>query len=241
MEVFLYSTDEVYSVYFWNYLKKIWSLSNSFKIKEIGKVFCCKVKFNNFIILQLCKGGKKPESCEGEIIFSDVHFHYPTRPDVKVLKGLSVTVKPGETLALVGQSGCGKSTCIQLIERFYDGSMGNVTLDGTPLNQLNVKWLRNQIGLVQQEPILFDKTIRENILYGMDEVNDEAVGKKKSQVGVTTVRYFKSFSYMLISTTIKIWKNGILRKCSILIAVTLLWHVADVSPVRHHITHSLLF
>ena len=149
---------------------------------------------NNVIFLQLSKGGKKPESCEGEIIFSDVHFHYPTRPDVKVLKGLSVTVKPGETLALVGQSGCGKSTCIQLIERFYDGSMGNVTLDGTPLNQLNVKWLRNQIGLVQQEPILFDKTIRENILYGMDEVNDESIGKKKSQVGVTTVRSFQSFS-----------------------------------------------
>ena len=128
-----------------------------------------------------------------------MHFHYPTRPDVKVLKGLSVTVKPGETLALVGQSGCGKSTCIQLIERFYDGSMGNVTLDGTPLNQLNVKWLRNQIGLVQQEPILFDKTIRENILYGMDEVNDESIGKKKSQVGVTTVRSSQSFSYTLIS------------------------------------------
>ena len=77
--------------------------------------------------------------------------------------------------------------------------MGNVTLDGTPLNQLNVKWLRNQIGLVQQEPILFDKTIRENILYGMDEVNDESIGKKKSQVGVTTVRSSQSFSYTLIS------------------------------------------
>ena len=67
-----------------------------------------------------------PEKCTGEITFKDVHFHYPTRSDIEVLKGVSMTVKPGETLALVGQSGCGKSTCIQLIERFYDGNMGGV-------------------------------------------------------------------------------------------------------------------
>ena len=67
-----------------------------------------------------------PEKCVGAIEFRDVNFHYPTRPDIKVLKGVTLTVNPGETLALVGQSGCGKSTCIQLIERFYDGTLGEV-------------------------------------------------------------------------------------------------------------------
>ena len=104
--------------------------------------------------------------------FESVKFSYPSRPDVKVLKGLSVSVKPGETLALVGQSGCGKSTCIQLLERFYDVSAGHVTVDGHRVQELNVKWLRQRIGLVQQEPILFDRTITENIKYGMKSKSD---------------------------------------------------------------------
>jgi ATP-binding cassette subfamily B (MDR/TAP) protein 1 len=103
----------------------------------------------------------------GEITFENVEFFYPTRPDVQVLKGLSVTVKAGQTLALVGQSGCGKSTTIQLLERFYDGSAGNIKIDGNRVSELNVKWLRTNIGLVQQEPMLFDKSIKENIVYGL--------------------------------------------------------------------------
>ena len=69
----------------------------------------------------------------------------------------------------MGQSGCGKSTCIQLIQRFYDGSAGDVTIDGKRVDKLNLKWVRKQIGFVQQEPVLFDKTIEENILYGLEE------------------------------------------------------------------------
>ena len=79
----------------------------------------------------------------------------------------------GQTLALVGQSGCGKSTCIQLLERFYNATSGQIFIDGTPVNQLSVKWLRGQIGFVQQEPVLFDCSIKENILYGSEKNHDE--------------------------------------------------------------------
>merc|ERR1719192_472478 len=114
------------------------------------------------------EGGQtiKPEKVQGKIAFKTVNFYYPTRPNVPVLKGLTLEINPGETVALVGQSGCGKSTCIQLVERFYDGTDGSVEFDGIPVNQLNVQWLRQQIGFVQQEPVLFNRTISENITYG---------------------------------------------------------------------------
>ena len=154
-------------------------------------------KNNNTFIKTLIdpenEGGIKPDSCKGEVTFESVEFNYPSRPDVKVLKGLSVSVKPGETLALVGQSGCGKSTCIQLLERFYDGTAGNVTVDGHRVQELNVKWLRQQIGLVQQEPILFDKTITENITYGLETNNGVSnsafVGEKSNKVGIEKVKH----------------------------------------------------
>ena len=107
----------------------------------------------------------------------NVHFYYPTRPEVKVLQGLSVSVKPGQTLALVGPSGCGKSTIVSLIERFYDPLSGCLSVDGNPVTALNIKWLRSQIGIVSQEPVLFDTTIADNIRYGANfrEVTDEEV------------------------------------------------------------------
>ena len=90
---------------------------------------------------------------------------------------MTVTVKPGQTLALVGPSGCGKSTIVSLVERFYDPVTGNVTLEGTDLRDLNLSWLRRQIGIVSQEPVLFDATIAENIRYGAlyREVTDQEV------------------------------------------------------------------
>ncbi|CAD5111259.1 DgyrCDS587 [Dimorphilus gyrociliatus] len=110
--------------------------------------------------------GKKPSTVSGVIEFKDVFFSYPTRPNATVLKGLNIKVEPGQTLALVGSSGCGKSTSVSLLERFYNPFKGVITLDGVDLESLNISWLRQQIGLVQQEPILFDCTIRENIAYG---------------------------------------------------------------------------
>ena len=96
----------------------------------------------------------------------EVQFHYPTRPEVQVLHGLSASVKPGQTLVLVGPSGCGKGTVVSLIERFYDPLSGCLTLDGTDLRDLNICWLCCQIGIVSQEPVLFDISIAKNIRYG---------------------------------------------------------------------------
>ena len=107
----------------------------------------------------------------------DVKFTYPARPDVEVLKGLTIGVEPGQSLALVGPSGCGKSTVVSLIERFYDPSSGSLLLEEQDLRDLNIRWLRNQIGIVSQEPVLFDKSIADNIRYGANfrEVTDEEV------------------------------------------------------------------
>ncbi|CAB3990056.1 multidrug resistance 1 isoform X2, partial [Paramuricea clavata] len=121
--------------------------------------------------------GLKPEKCKGEIKLNEVGFRYPTRRKIKVLRNLNVTVKPGQTVALVGTSGCGKSTTISLVERFYDVSSGSVTMDAHNVKDLNIKWLRHQIGIVSQEPVLFDMTIRENIAYGdtTREVSDKEI------------------------------------------------------------------
>lgn len=117
------------------------------------------------------------EKTRGEIIFQDVHFAYPTRPTVDVLRGLGTTVKSGQTLAIVGASGCGKSTILSLIERFYDPQSGRILLDSSDLQDLNVRWLRSQIGMVSQEPVLFDRSVADNIRYGDNsrEVSDNEV------------------------------------------------------------------
>ncbi|XP_040591750.1 phosphatidylcholine translocator ABCB4 isoform X3 [Mesocricetus auratus] len=110
--------------------------------------------------------GLWPDKFEGSVTLNEVVFNYPTRPDIPVLQGLSLEVKKGQTLALVGSSGCGKSTVVQLLERFYDPMAGTVLLDGQEAKKLNVQWLRAQLGIVSQEPILFDCSIAENIAYG---------------------------------------------------------------------------
>ncbi|KAH0816572.1 hypothetical protein GEV33_006219 [Tenebrio molitor] len=110
--------------------------------------------------------GTKPKTMRGDISFKSVHFQYPSRPDVKILQGFNLDIKAGETIALVGSSGCGKSTCIQLIQRFYDAVSGSVTIDGNNITKFNLTWLRNKIGVVGQEPALFAATIADNIKYG---------------------------------------------------------------------------
>jgi len=117
-----------------------------------------------------------------------VKFHYPSRPEVPVLQGLSVSVKPGQTLALVGPSGCGKSTVVSLIERFYDPLGGKLMLDGVDLRDLNLRWMRSQIGIVSQEPVLFDASIAENIRYGalFRKVSDDEVIKAAKGANITT-------------------------------------------------------
>ncbi|GAB1600865.1 multidrug resistance protein 1A-like, partial [Argonauta hians] len=110
--------------------------------------------------------GTKKDNFQSKIEFKDVEFCYPNRPNVKVLQGLNLEINQGDTVALVGQSGCGKSTCMQLLERFYDPNEGNLLFDGSNVNDLNLKWLRQQMAIVSQEPVLFSCSIRENIEYG---------------------------------------------------------------------------
>ncbi|KAF8957254.1 P-loop containing nucleoside triphosphate hydrolase protein [Flammula alnicola] len=111
--------------------------------------------------------GLKLDKVEGEITLEDVKFSYPSRPTVQVVKGLNITFRAGKTAALVGASGSGKSTIVSLVERFYDPISGIVKLDGHNLKDLNLKWLRTQIGLVSQEPTLFATTIRGNVAHGL--------------------------------------------------------------------------
>ena len=121
--------------------------------------------------------GAKPKNVRGEVEFCGVFFEYPERLEVNVLRGLELAVKPGQTIALVGTSGGGKSTVLSLIERFYDPHSGFVMFDGVNTTDLNIQWLRSQIGIVSQEPVLFDGTIAENIRYGalFREVSDDEV------------------------------------------------------------------
>uniref|UniRef100_A0A452HT63 ABC-type xenobiotic transporter n=1 Tax=Gopherus agassizii TaxID=38772 RepID=A0A452HT63_9SAUR len=122
-----------------------------------------KVISKHRLIDSSAKEGYRPDKLKGEIEFKNIHFSYPSRPDVKILKGLNLKVQSGKTIALVGSSSCGKSTAIQLLQRFYDPVQGEITLDGRDIRTLNIKWLRERIGLVCQEPILFATTIAENI------------------------------------------------------------------------------
>jgi len=122
--------------------------------------------------------GEKIQDIEGHVEFRDVHFRYPTRPHVPVLRGLNLTVKPGQYIALVGPSGCGKSTTIGLVERFYDSLSGGVFVDGRDITKLHLVEYRKHISLVSQEPTLYQGTIKYNILLGLggeETASDEAI------------------------------------------------------------------
>ncbi|KAF9510493.1 hypothetical protein BS47DRAFT_1373308 [Hydnum rufescens UP504] len=123
--------------------------------------------------------GLRPSSVTGRITFNDVRFNYPSRPDVPILKGLNLTFEAGSTSALVGASGSGKSTIVALIERFYDPLEGTVKFDGVDVRDLNLRWLRSQMGLVSQEPTLFATTIRQNVAHGLVGSRFEGLDEEK--------------------------------------------------------------
>ncbi|KAK4272062.1 hypothetical protein QN277_020662 [Acacia crassicarpa] len=114
------------------------------------------------------------QDLKGEVEFRHVAFKYPTRPDVQIFRDLCLTIRSEKTIALVGESGSGKSTVISLLQRFYDPNSGHITLDGIEIQKLQIKWLRQQMGLVSQEPMLFNDTIRANIAYGKEGDATEA-------------------------------------------------------------------
>lgn len=113
--------------------------------------------------------GLKVNEVQGNVDVQDAEFHYPTRPNIQILKRLQLSIKKGESIALVGESGCGKSTVIQLIQRLYDLENGKIEIEDQNIEALNLPWLRSRLGLVSQEPVLFDRTIAENIQYGDNE------------------------------------------------------------------------
>lgn len=158
---------------------------------------------------------------KGTIDYSKVLFSYPTRNNVQVLKGLDLTVHNGQTVALVGPSGCGKSTIVQLIERFYDPDGGEISVDSEDLRDMSLAHLRSNLGIVSQEPNLFDRTIGENIAYGDNsrEVPQEDIieAARKANIHnfisslplVSTHCLFKIQNYLFLSfrDTIQDWEK----------------------------------
>lgn len=138
-----------------------------------AKVF--QIIENQPVIDPLADNGDIPYACQGNIAFQNVFFNYPSRSDVKVLQGVNLSINQGEIVALVGASGCGKSSCLQLIQRFYDPDQGAIILDNRKLTELNVNWLRQKIGVVGQEPVLFGTSILENIRYGHESATVEEI------------------------------------------------------------------
>ncbi|KFG85180.1 ATP-binding cassette multidrug transport protein ATRC [Metarhizium anisopliae] len=127
---------------------------------------------------------KGPKS-GGPIVLDHVRFSYPLRPDTQVLRGVDLEIRKGQFAAFVGASGCGKSTMIAMLERFYDPSSGNIYIDGDDLTTLNPRLYRKMVSLVQQEPTLFQGSIRENIALGIDDPSPSSSPKPPTTVGTT--------------------------------------------------------
>lgn len=119
--------------------------------------------------------GAKIEEITGRIEVKKVDFSYPNRPSIPVLQQFSLDIKPGTSIGLVGTSGCGKSTVIALIQRFYDVEKGCVKIDGVDLREIDIKWYRKHTALVSQEPVVYSGSIRENILLGRPEAAEDEV------------------------------------------------------------------
>lgn len=152
---------------------QILPLLDAVNVARVAAVNVYAIIDRNPLIRSLPKSSSNQLSeISGDITFENANFAYPSRPDVPILKGISFTAKAGETVALVGASGCGKSTCLQLMQRFYDPQLGRILLDGIDIKNVDLQWLRAQIGFVGQEPILFGVSVGDNIRYGaLDDRN----------------------------------------------------------------------
>jgi ATP-binding cassette subfamily B protein len=116
-----------------------------------------------------------PQPVRGALMFENVKFHYPSRPTISALDGVNLTIEPGETVALVGPSGAGKTTIIQMVQRFYDPQSGAIKIDGMDLRDLDRADFRKYIALVPQDPVIFADTARENIRFGRPTASDAEV------------------------------------------------------------------
>lgn len=164
-------------------------------LASAGKIFEA-IDREPFVDSTSDKGDILPE-IKGHVELRDVKFIYPSRPDVTVLKNMNLEIKPGETVALVGMSGSGKSTIVGLIERFYDPVRGQVLVDGRDVSEINVKWLRQQIALVSQEPTLFAVSIYENICYGLiGTPYEDAPEEKKRELVIEACKQANAWSFI---------------------------------------------
>jgi ATP-binding cassette subfamily B (MDR/TAP) protein 1 len=146
----------------------------------------------------MSKSGQIPTQCRGEIELRDLEFHYPSRPDAPILRGTNLKLPAGKTTALVGASGSGKSTVIAMIERWYQSTAGSITLDNVELSQLNIQWLRTNIRLVQQEPVLFNGTVFENVVFGLVGT-EHASSPKSDQLKLVQEACTSAFAHDFIS------------------------------------------
>jgi len=117
----------------------------------------------------------KLQKVQGKIEIKRVDFAYPSRPQCLVLREFSLDVKAGASVGLVGMSGCGKSTVIGLIQRFYDVERGAVRIDGADIRELDIVWFRGFTALVSQEPVIFSGSVRDNIAFGKPEAGEEEI------------------------------------------------------------------
>uniref|UniRef100_A0A915NHP6 ABC transmembrane type-1 domain-containing protein n=1 Tax=Meloidogyne floridensis TaxID=298350 RepID=A0A915NHP6_9BILA len=160
---------------------KVWSSCG--RIMEILRLDPKYGKSGTFVI--------PAHSLVGNIELSNIYFSYPTRPGHEVLRGLNMNIGNGQTIAICGSSGAGKSTVAALIERIYEPVAGRIKLDGIELNKLDSKWLRrNVIGVISQEPVLFSTSIKENIRYGKIDATEDEKGTHQQLIKNTNGKYY---------------------------------------------------
>ena len=151
-----------------NFIAISFAINNLFKLSGASQKIVEIMKTEP--VVNYHGGGMIPDDrVVGELELRNLTFEYPTKKDVTILKNVSMKVQANQVVAIVGQSGCGKSSIISLIERFYDPKEGQVLFSGVDVKDLDCRWYKRQIAIVSQEPVLFAGSIRENICYGLSE------------------------------------------------------------------------
>ncbi|KAL2432173.1 ABC multidrug transporter atrC [Exophiala dermatitidis] len=145
----------------------------------------------------LATSGRQPSSCEGHIELKNVDFAYPSRPSAQILHDFSLNIPAGKTTALVGASGSGKSTLVGLLERWYLPAAGEIYLDGVELAKFNVRWLRNRIRLVQQEPTLFQGTVFQNVANGFGDAQRQLAIESQKELVIEACRASNAHDFIM--------------------------------------------